>query len=63
MNYRTNALERQRAAHIAECKARRAPPCHLRAESLAEYVQRGGRIERLPQNAVSKVNELKGRYA
>lgn len=63
MNFRTNTLERQRAAHIAECKARRAPPCTLPAESLAEYVKRGGRIEVLPRHAVSKVNELKGRYA
>ena len=57
MNYRRKG-QWDRAAHIAECKSRRAPQAQ-QGETYAEYIARGGQIERLPQHAVSPANRFK----
>ena len=64
MNYRRSPLlTAERAAHIAECRARRAPAERTETETVSEWIQRGGQVERLPMNAVSQANQLRGTYA
>jgi hypothetical protein len=65
MNYRRSPLlNAEREAHIAECRARRAPVARDATETVAEWMRRTGQQpERLPMHAVSPVNALRGKYA
>lgn len=47
MNHARPVLNATRAAHIAECKSRKAPPV-VKGESVEAFLARGGQVQKLP---------------